>query len=150
MLKIRRSQDLLIFNMGIPIPVKNGLYIETGPCCCLQPHLINGIYMMCVCGLSILVADVQASSTISMLESVSSRLLSGVPLHNVRYISSVEYLSHANEICLQNVCFTGAWDNQVPFTPFDRYQHLFYTHISLSQVEKHVATSPSRYCVNDW
>ena len=31
MLKIRRSRDPLIFNMGIPIPGKDGLYIETGP-----------------------------------------------------------------------------------------------------------------------
>ena len=31
MLKIRRSYDRLIFNMGIPIPVRRGLYIETGP-----------------------------------------------------------------------------------------------------------------------
>ena len=30
MLKIRRSCDRLIFNMGIPIPGKDGLYIETG------------------------------------------------------------------------------------------------------------------------
>ena len=30
MLKIRRSHDRLIFNMGIPIPGKDGLYIETG------------------------------------------------------------------------------------------------------------------------
>ena len=28
MLKIRRSHDRLIFNMGIPIPGKDGLYIE--------------------------------------------------------------------------------------------------------------------------
>ena len=31
MLKIRRSHDRLIFNMGIPIPEKDGLYIESGP-----------------------------------------------------------------------------------------------------------------------
>ena len=31
MLKIRRSCDRLIFNMGIPIPGKDGLYIEMGP-----------------------------------------------------------------------------------------------------------------------
>ena len=31
MLKIRRSRDRRIFNMGIPIHEKNGLYIETGP-----------------------------------------------------------------------------------------------------------------------
>ena len=31
MLKIRRSRDHLIFNMGITIPGKDGLYIETGP-----------------------------------------------------------------------------------------------------------------------
>ena len=31
MLKIRRSGDRLIFNMGIPIPGKDSLYIETGP-----------------------------------------------------------------------------------------------------------------------
>ena len=29
-LKIRRSHHHLIFNMGIHIPVKDGLYIETG------------------------------------------------------------------------------------------------------------------------
>ena len=32
MLKIRRSHDRLIFNMGIPILGKDGLYIETGSC----------------------------------------------------------------------------------------------------------------------
>ena len=32
MLKIRRSHDRLIFNMGISIPGKDSLYIETGPC----------------------------------------------------------------------------------------------------------------------
>ena len=31
MLKIRRSHDRLIFNMGIHIPGKGGLYIESGP-----------------------------------------------------------------------------------------------------------------------
>ena len=31
MLKLRRSWDRLIFNMGITIPGKDGLYIETGP-----------------------------------------------------------------------------------------------------------------------
>ena len=31
MLKIRRSRDRLIFDMGIPIPGKDGLYIEKGP-----------------------------------------------------------------------------------------------------------------------
>ena len=32
MLKMRRSRNRLIFNMGIPIPGKDCLYIETGPC----------------------------------------------------------------------------------------------------------------------
>ena len=31
MLKIRRPNGRLIYNMGIPIPGKDGLYIETGP-----------------------------------------------------------------------------------------------------------------------
>ena len=31
MLKIRRSRDRPIFNIGIPIPGKDGIYIETGP-----------------------------------------------------------------------------------------------------------------------
>ena len=31
MLKIRRSGDRLIFNMGIPTSGEDGLYIETGP-----------------------------------------------------------------------------------------------------------------------
>ena len=42
MLKIRRSYDRLIFHMGIPIPGKDGLYTETGPCrflCCWQVRL---------------------------------------------------------------------------------------------------------------
>ena len=34
MLKIRRSFDRLNFNMGIPIPGKDGRYIQTGPCWC--------------------------------------------------------------------------------------------------------------------
>ena len=33
MLKIRRSRDRLIFNMGIPIPEKDSLYTEMGPWC---------------------------------------------------------------------------------------------------------------------
>ena len=33
MLKIRRSCDRLIFNMGIPIPGKDGLHIKMGPRC---------------------------------------------------------------------------------------------------------------------
>ena len=52
MLKIRRSRDRLVLNMEIPIPGKDGLYIETGPwqtasngtiCCMawpLQPHQV--------------------------------------------------------------------------------------------------------------
>ena len=36
MLKIRRSPDRLIFNIGIPIPGKDGLYIET------EPRLVKG------------------------------------------------------------------------------------------------------------
>ena len=31
MLKIRRSRDRLIFNMGIPIPGKDGLILRRGP-----------------------------------------------------------------------------------------------------------------------
>ena len=31
MLKIRQSLDRLTFNMGIPIPRKEGIYIEMGP-----------------------------------------------------------------------------------------------------------------------
>ena len=31
LLKIRRSRDRLISNMGIPIPGKDSLYTETGP-----------------------------------------------------------------------------------------------------------------------
>ena len=39
MLKIRRSRDRLIFNMGIHITRKDGLYIETGPRCQLTMAL---------------------------------------------------------------------------------------------------------------
>ena len=46
MLKIRRPNGRLIFNMGIPIPGKDGLYIETGPRCLLpygvtRQHRVN-------------------------------------------------------------------------------------------------------------
>ena len=34
MLKIRRSPDRIIFNMGTPIIEKDSLYITTGPCTC--------------------------------------------------------------------------------------------------------------------
>ena len=40
MFKIRRSCDGLIFNMGITIPGKDGLYIETGP----SMHMIPGCW----------------------------------------------------------------------------------------------------------
>ena len=33
MLKIGQSRDRLIFNIGLPIPGKDGPYIETGPWC---------------------------------------------------------------------------------------------------------------------
>ena len=40
MLKIRRSHNRLIFNMGIPIPWYDSLYIETGPCYIFQLLLL--------------------------------------------------------------------------------------------------------------
>ena len=45
MLKKRRSHDRLIFNMGIPIPGKDGLYIETGPW-----YIDRSFIHMIVCG----------------------------------------------------------------------------------------------------
>ena len=39
MLNIRRSHDRLIFNMGIPIPRKDALYIETGPRNSIGTHM---------------------------------------------------------------------------------------------------------------
>ena len=43
MLKIRRSHDRIIFNMGIPIPGEDSLYIVTGPRLsgCRMPYCIN-------------------------------------------------------------------------------------------------------------
>ena len=49
MLKIRRSHDRLIFNLGIPIPVKDGLYIETGPSmlsCLFQVYAVDSASTM--------------------------------------------------------------------------------------------------------
>ena len=40
MLKIRRPNGRLIFNMRIPIPGKDGLYIETGPWTCVN-HVLH-------------------------------------------------------------------------------------------------------------
>ena len=49
LLKIRRSHDRLIFNMGIPIPGKGGLYIETGPWepLLVSCHEVNSLQHMC-------------------------------------------------------------------------------------------------------
>ena len=46
MLKIRRSCDRLIFNMGIPIPGKDVLYIDNGPGLCANgaAHVIFGFH----------------------------------------------------------------------------------------------------------
>ena len=41
--KIRRSHDRLIFNMGISIPEKDSLYIQTGPRSCEFIGISNGI-----------------------------------------------------------------------------------------------------------
>ena len=49
MLKIRRSRDRLIFNMGIPIPGKDGLYIETWPWLLVWPGDQYTWYWPCMC-----------------------------------------------------------------------------------------------------
>ena len=43
MLKIRRSRDNIIFNMGITAPGKDDLYIETGP------DFVLGLYVLTEC-----------------------------------------------------------------------------------------------------
>ena len=49
MLKIRRSRDRLIFNMGIPIPGKDSLYIEMGPVYCHEDgvFIVSSKYDLC-------------------------------------------------------------------------------------------------------
>ena len=52
MFKIRRSWDRLIFNMGIPIPGKDSLYIETGPWCfpvACSSGLLHVVLSHCSC-----------------------------------------------------------------------------------------------------
>ena len=49
MLKIRRPNGRLIFNMGIPIPGKDGLYIETGPWFQVQPMFKLSRHRMTLC-----------------------------------------------------------------------------------------------------
>ena len=56
MLKIRRPQDRLIFNMGVPILVRRHLYIETTPRC----------HMICVYHIDGSVQDCTNSSTLAM------------------------------------------------------------------------------------
>ena len=43
---MRRSGDRLIFNMGIPIPGKDGLYIEAGPWLSVKASLF--LYVMII------------------------------------------------------------------------------------------------------
>ena len=59
MLKIRRSRDCVIFNMGIPIPGKDGLCIGTHAACGQIPvsmsikqlRVTNAVTMLCAAGL---------------------------------------------------------------------------------------------------
>ena len=72
MLKIRRSCDRLIFNMWIPIPGKDGLYIETGPCSphhwCEPKHMWHDLFLGTVPGCSLWVS----SLTLGMVSLVHS------------------------------------------------------------------------------
>ena len=49
MLKIWQSFDRLIFNMEIPIPEKDGLYIETGPwyTACIEFSMLDRTQTVC-------------------------------------------------------------------------------------------------------
>ena len=47
MLKIRQSRDNVIFNMGIPIPGKDGLYIESGPMCVIETSELGTGWSIC-------------------------------------------------------------------------------------------------------
>ena len=58
MLKIRRSHNRLIFNMGIPIPGKDGLYIKTGPSILLISPCVKG-YILFLSSICILAMPVQ-------------------------------------------------------------------------------------------
>ena len=53
MFKIRRSHDRLIFNMGITIPGKDGLYIETGSTWPLLIYCYDNIWLKCNHGIDI-------------------------------------------------------------------------------------------------
>ena len=57
MLWIKRSRDRLIFNIGVPIPVRRQLYIETAaprrdvygcPVCVCDSYVSDGIVRMCI------------------------------------------------------------------------------------------------------
>ena len=79
MLKIRRSPDRLIFNMGIPIPAKDGLYIETGP----RSYLTIGFLwaMQIVDGIDMLATLLQwnlSVTTTSIIKSITCDLFSSV------------------------------------------------------------------------
>ena len=66
-LKIRRSYDRLIFNMGIPISGKDGLYIETGP------DLYDGIFYIPKDGLYWILAHMIPSWAIYTLVELISQ-----------------------------------------------------------------------------
>ena len=53
MLKIRRSQDRLIFNMGIPILVRRYLYIEMAPSSPKGTGFLAGLVMIAVLDMSL-------------------------------------------------------------------------------------------------
>ena len=67
MLKMRRSQDCLMFNMGIPILVRQHFYIETAPRRVDMPHdEFNN---------SLNIAIIQGGSTSSHIKLVMIELL---------------------------------------------------------------------------
>ena len=72
MLRIRRSHNCLIFDMGIPIPGKDGLYIETRPSRYLMYRKTSNISRTSVSNIIVDHSDVVGASPVSPAPTTSS------------------------------------------------------------------------------
>ena len=79
--KIRGSHDSLIINMGIPIPGKDSLYIETGPRIVLEESLTR--YMVSIASIVNFLSKSYTEISVKCLVIMNDCWRSGIPFYNM-------------------------------------------------------------------
>ena len=102
MLMIRRSRDRLFFSMGIPIPEKDSLYIETGPCTSVvylsafaNTHMQTPNSEYCI----VFISEIMFIVIFSILVCILPHVLSQAPKHK-KY-------NHRGSSCMQLPYLSG-------------------------------------------